>query len=109
MAREIIQEYIIGKSPGIVFDALISPRMIQKWWFANSAIVFPEDGGIYAATWREDIDNPDYISVAKISGIRKPELLVLTNFQYRSKDGRFRLMPISMCNSHSNLQVRKQN
>lgn len=87
MAREITQEYTINSDPDTVFDALISPGMIQKWWFANSAIVLPEEGGIYAVTWGEDIDHPDYVSIAKISKIKKPEVLLLTDFRYRSKEG----------------------
>lgn len=87
MAREITQEYAINSDPDTVFDALISPGMIQKWWFASSAIVLPEEGGIYAVTWGDDIDQPDYISVANIAKMVKPELLLLTDFRYRSKDG----------------------
>lgn len=87
MPREITQNYVINSDPDTVFDALILPGMIQKWWFASSAIVLPEEGGIYAVTWGDDIDNPDYLSAAKIAKIVKPELLLLTDFQYRSKDG----------------------
>lgn len=87
MPREITQEYSINSHPVAVFDALVTPGMIQKWWFASSAIVLPEEGGIYAVTWGEDIDNPEYISAAKISMIKKPNLLQLNEFQYHSKDG----------------------
>lgn len=87
MSREIIQNYLINSVPDTVFDALISPGMIQKWWFARSAIVLPEEGGIYAVTWGEDIDHPDYVSIAIISKIKKPEVLLLTDFRYRSNDG----------------------
>lgn len=62
MTREITQEYLIESNPDAVFDAPISPGMIQKWWFAKSAIVLPEEGGFYAVIWGEDPDNPDYIS-----------------------------------------------
>jgi uncharacterized protein YndB with AHSA1/START domain len=87
MPREIIQEYSLNSNPDIVFDALLKPGMIQKWWSAKSAIVNPEAGGIYAVTWGEDINNPDYISAAKIAQLDKPNRILLTEFQYRSKDG----------------------
>lgn len=87
MAREITQEYTINSGPDTAFDALLKPGMIKKWWYASSAIVMPEEGGIYAVTWGDDIDHPDYISVAKIAKMVKPQLLLLTDFQYRSKDG----------------------
>lgn len=50
MSRQIIQEYFINSNADMVFDALLSPGMIQKWWFANSAIVLPQEGGVYAVT-----------------------------------------------------------
>lgn len=87
MAREIIQEYIIGKSRDAVFEAIITPKMIKKWWFANNAIVLPEEDGIYAVTWGDNIDNPDYISVAKIASFERPIRLLLTDFRYKSKEG----------------------
>lgn len=89
MPREVTQEYLINSNPNTVLDVLILPGMIQKWWFANSVIVLPEEGGVYAISWGYDIDNPDYISVAKILRMRKPELLVLTDILYRSKEGPF--------------------
>lgn len=87
MAREITQEYIIGRQPDTVFNALITPGMIKKWWFASSAIVLPEEGGVYAVSWGEDTDNPDYISVAKIALFERPQRLLLTDFRYKSKEG----------------------
>jgi uncharacterized protein YndB with AHSA1/START domain len=87
MPREITQEYSINLNLKAVFDALISPAMIKKWWFANSAIVLPEEGGVYAVTWGEDIDNPDYISIANIASFDPPFRLLLTDFKYKSKEG----------------------
>jgi uncharacterized protein YndB with AHSA1/START domain len=87
MSREITQEYLIGKSPDAIFDALITPGKIKKWWFANNAIVLPEEGGVYAVTWGDDIDNPETISVAKIASFERPVRLLLTDFRYKSKEG----------------------
>ncbi len=35
MSRDIIQDYIIEKSPNAVFDALITPGMSKKWKILN--------------------------------------------------------------------------
>ena len=87
MTRSIKQEYHIKADIEDVFDALLTPSMIKKWWFAASAIVIPEKGGIYALAWGEDIDQPDYISVATISELNRPERLVFSDFRYYSKEG----------------------
>lgn len=44
-------------------------------------------GGIYAVTWGDDIDQPDYISVAAISELIRPKRLALSDFRYHSKEG----------------------
>lgn len=87
MYRYINKEIIIQKNIELVFDALISPSMIKKWWFANSAIVLPEVDGFYAAAWGADEDHPDYISFAKIIEIKPPYKLSLKYEKYFSKDG----------------------
>lgn len=87
MPRSIEQTYHTSADIETAFSALLSPGMIQRWWFAKTAIVLPEKGGIYAVTWGEDIDNPDYISVATVSEIEEPERLLLTEFQYHSREG----------------------
>lgn len=87
MARKIEQEYIIGRRPEVVFDALVRPGLIRKWWSAHTAIVLPETGGIYAVTWGDDADYPDYISVADIAVFERPARLLLTGFRYKSKEG----------------------
>ncbi|PWN07399.1 SRPBCC family protein [Rhodohalobacter mucosus] len=87
MSRQIKQTYRIQRSTEDVFDALLTPSQICTWWFAQTAIVIPEKNGLYAITWGEDIDNPDYISIATISELIRPERLVLSDFQYHSKEG----------------------
>lgn len=88
MTREIDQEVVIDSSPEQVFEALITPSIIKKWWFAASAIVIPEEEGVYAVTWGTDEDDPDYITVSTIKEINKPHRLVLRYDNYLSKQGK---------------------
>jgi len=47
MPRETKQDILIeGKDPDFVFNALISPSWIKKWWLAATAIVIPKEEGI---------------------------------------------------------------
>ena len=87
MTRYIKKEITIHRKIDEVFDALISPSMIKKWWFVNSAIVLPQVGGFYAATWGEDEDHPDYINFALIREFERPFKLTLVYEKYFSKDG----------------------
>ena len=87
MARQIVKVISINASKEDVFNALISPSMIKKWWFANSAIVLPETGGTYTVSWGENEDNPDYITICKILEIQAPKKLKLEYEHYFSKFG----------------------
>ena len=55
-----------------VFDALITPSAISTWWQANRAIVFPEQNGIWVASWGDDIDDPDYLTAARMTQFDPP-------------------------------------
>ncbi|MEO1261816.1 MAG: SRPBCC domain-containing protein [Bacteroidota bacterium] len=85
--RYIKKEIIIDREITVVFDALISPSQICKWWFAKTAIVLPETGGFYAAAWGDSEDQPDYISMATIKVFERPYRLTLVYEKYYSKDG----------------------
>jgi len=88
MPRSIEQSILLNQEQDKVFDALITPSSIKKWWFAASAIITAEEGGTYALAWGEDEDQPDYTSIARISRIEKPTVLVLEDYQYTSKEGK---------------------
>jgi uncharacterized protein YndB with AHSA1/START domain len=87
MARTIIREIEINQNIGTVFDTLITPSLIKKWWFASHAIVIGEKHGLFAVTWGNDEDHPDYVSAARIAEFDRSKRLVLTDFHYLSKDG----------------------
>lgn len=70
-----------------VFLALITPSQIRRWWSASQAIVIPRVGGVWVATWGEDVDHPEFISSAIIKEFVPGEKLVLGDYQYVSPDG----------------------
>jgi uncharacterized protein YndB with AHSA1/START domain len=80
-------EVALPLPPPAVFQLLITPSAIRQWWQAARAIVLPEKGGTWAATWGENEDDPNYITVAKISEFDPPRRLTLTDYSYRAKTG----------------------
>ena len=74
-------------TPEEVFALLCTPSAIRRWWSAARAIVLPEPGGIWAATWGESEDDPDYVTVATIREIEPPRRLVLADYRYRARTG----------------------
>lgn len=70
-----------------LFDLLLTPSAVRAWWRASRVIVLAEEGGTWAATWGEDEDAPDYVTVARIRALDPPRRLVLDDYRYASKDG----------------------
>lgn len=85
--RKHIHEEHFATSAGQLFDLLVTPSAIRTWWGCASAIVLPEQGGTWAATWGASEDQPDYLTVARIAHFDPPRRLVLADYRYRSKDG----------------------
>jgi uncharacterized protein YndB with AHSA1/START domain len=85
--RTHIHEEVFPATPERVFVLLYTPSAIRQWWNATRAIVMPETGGIWAATWGESEDEPDYTTVATISTFDPPRRLVLADYRYRAKSG----------------------
>lgn len=77
---------IIAAPPEAVFRALHTPSAICKWWLASRAIVMPEPGGLWAATWGPE-DDPDYITAATMKVFDPPRRLVMSDYRYRAKSG----------------------
>ncbi|NNE98887.1 MAG: SRPBCC domain-containing protein [Pyrinomonadaceae bacterium] len=69
-----------------VFDALISPAAICRWWQASSAIVIPKPGGIWAGTWG-DTEDPDYITIFRMTTFERPKRIVFDEAEYIAKAG----------------------
>jgi len=87
MTRTHVHEEVLAASPEAVFSLLHTPSAIRQWWSAARAIVLPEPGGIWAAAWGENEDDPDYVTVAAIRVFDAPRRLLLDDYRYYSKDG----------------------
>lgn len=86
--RTHIHEEHFEAAPETIFDLLIRPSAIRQWWGASQAIVLAETEGTWAAIWGADEDEPDYITVARISAFDPPSLLELSDYRYAAKDGK---------------------
>ena len=69
-----------------LFALLCTPSSICSWWGASSAIVIPEEGGIWVASWGDE-DDADYIAHARIQVFDAPHRMVLDNYHYYAKSG----------------------
>jgi uncharacterized protein YndB with AHSA1/START domain len=85
MARQIQKAIQINCTIEDLFDALITPSAIKKWWNASHAIVIPAVNGIYTVSWGSNIDSPDYVSSAEILEFQPPSFLRLGNYRYATK------------------------
>ncbi|KAA3655122.1 MAG: SRPBCC domain-containing protein [Calditrichaeota bacterium] len=85
--RKHIHEESFPTSPERLFSLLHTPSAIRGWWGASRVIVLPETGGIWAATWGDQEDDPEYITSAKIREFQPPQRLVLCDYQYYTKSG----------------------
>jgi uncharacterized protein YndB with AHSA1/START domain len=85
--RKHIHEEVFAVSPVRLFALLYTPSAIRGWWGVARAVVLAETGGIWAATWGESEDDPDYITVATIREFEPPHRLVLSDYRYRAKSG----------------------
>lgn len=44
-----------------MLEILHTPSAIRRWWKASRAIVLPGEGGVWAAAWGPEEDDPDYV------------------------------------------------
>jgi|GEM_PF-856610 len=104
--RLLVHEEHFETTPETVFDLLIRPSAIRGWWGASQAIVLAESGGTWAATWGDDEDNPDYLTIARISTYDPPALLELSDYRYASKEGDLPFEAVFttrfLCRAHGN-------
>ena len=85
--RKYIHEEAFDVSQVEMFEILIKPSAICKWWGASRAIVLAEKNGLWAGAWGEDEDRPDYISSFTIAEYEPPKRILFTDAKYFSKDG----------------------
>lgn len=87
MPRRQVHEELFTATPERLFRLLHTPSDIRGWWGAATAIVLAAQGGFWAATWGDDEDAPDYVTVARVAVFEPPRRLVLEDTCYTSKDG----------------------
>ncbi len=85
--RSITYEEVFAATPERVFALLHTPSAICAWWSTTHAIVIPEAGGTWTATWGGTMDEPDYTSHARIREFDPPRRFVLGDYVYRMKSG----------------------
>lgn len=85
--RHHVHEEVFSASPETVFALLHTPSAIRRWWSAACAIVTAEPGGIWAATWGDSEDFPDYVTLATIAEFEEPRRMVLSDYRYWAKTG----------------------
>jgi uncharacterized damage-inducible protein DinB/uncharacterized protein YndB with AHSA1/START domain len=82
-----VHEEVFAAPPERVFALLYTPTAIRRWWGAAQAIVIPEPGGLWMATWGDSEDAPDYTTGATISVFDPPHRLALADYRYRARTG----------------------
>ena len=88
MSREILQSIEISNVPENIFSALLNPSGITEWWQAKTAIVAKENDGIYAVSWGDHIDNPDFVALSIIRNLVPQKKFSLEHSFYFSKTGK---------------------
>lgn len=87
MSREIKQTIEINEVPKNIFNALLHPSAISEWWGAKTAIVVKENNGIYAVSWGDNIDAPDFVTVSTIKNLLPSTGFSLKYVSYMAKTG----------------------
>ena len=87
MLREVTQKIEIAQEQEHIYNAILSPSAITEWWGAQSAIITKENNGIYAVSWGNNIDDPDFVTVSFIRNYVPPKGLSLEYFSYSAKSG----------------------
>ncbi len=85
--RRLEAEIDLAARPERVFDALVTPSAVRDWWAAARVVVVPRRGGVWAAAWGAEEDDPDYVTTAVMSEFERPRRLTLTDYDYRAKGG----------------------
>src|SRR5260370_40959357 len=83
--RKHIHQIDLEHTPERVFALLVTPSAIRGWWGAARAIVVPQVGGLWATTWGENEDDPDYIVAHTIMVYEPPRRLGQAPPTYNAK------------------------
>lgn len=86
--REITHSEVFTANADVLFTMLITPSSIRGWWGVARAIVIAEEGGIYALTWGDDEDKPDYSSIGDIVTYMPGKTFEISNYRYTALTGK---------------------
>ena len=81
------RELVLPIAPDRAFKLLITPSDVRGWWGVHRAIVQPEPGGIWAAAWGANEDDPDFITIATMRVFDPSRRILLTDYKYTAKTG----------------------
>ena len=70
-----------------MFRLLHTPSAICAWWGARTAVVLPEMGGYWTATWGDSDDEPEYVSGARLVEFDPPRRMTLGESRYFARSG----------------------
>jgi uncharacterized protein YndB with AHSA1/START domain len=85
--RRHVHQEVFPVPPERLFALLLTPSAIRRWWGAARVVVIAEPGGLWAAAWGDEEDDPDYVSVATLRELEPPRRLVMSDYRYRAKSG----------------------
>jgi uncharacterized protein YndB with AHSA1/START domain len=76
----------IAAPPSRIFQALVEPRDLKKWWGANEAIITARKGGTWSLGWHAFEQENFYATTASIHRIVPTRELQLTGLMYFRPD-----------------------
>jgi uncharacterized protein YndB with AHSA1/START domain len=84
--RKHIHEETFAADPETVFNLLVTPSAIRKWWGATHAIVDKKEGGIWVGVWGDE-DAPDFITFNRMRVYDPPDRVMFADFEYLARTG----------------------
>jgi uncharacterized protein YndB with AHSA1/START domain len=87
MTRKHVHQEVFAVTPERLFALLHTPSDIRRWWGVSRAIVLAEPGGMWAATWGESEDDPDYVTIATLRDFDPPRRITFADMRYRARSG----------------------
>lgn len=85
--RRHVHEETFAVTAERLFALLITPSAIRQWWSVARALVVPQTGGVWAAAWGLNEDEPDYVAAATLRVFDPPRRLVLADYRYYARSG----------------------
>jgi uncharacterized protein YndB with AHSA1/START domain len=84
--RKHVHEETFAADPETVFNLLVTPSAIRKWWGATHAVVDKKEGGIWVGVWGDE-DAPDFITFNRMRVYDPPKRVMFADFEYYARTG----------------------